>query len=115
VFHKVDEIFREYRCTKIFIGTEDKIIYQQFKNKYGDCVVTNRKRFIHYGGEKSIGKWILDNVEDLKEEGMEYLITILILCRCNCFIGGLTSGTVGVMLLHDEFEYKYIFDLGLYS
>lgn len=114
MFKKVDEVLEEYQCTKIFLGTEDIDIYAQFKEKYKNTVVTNRKHFVQYNGEGSIGKLIQNNVEDLKAEGMEYLVTIALLARCNCFVGGHTSGTVGVLLMNSEFEYKYIFNLGLY-
>lgn len=48
-------------------------------------------------------------------EGLEYLSQIIILSRCDCFVAGLTSGTIGAMLLTNGYEYSYIFDLGLYS
>lgn len=114
VMQKADEIFGRYRCTKIFLGTEDKEIYAAFQKKYGDLAVTNRKRFIPYAGKGLLAGAIQNTVQDLKEEGMEYLVTIALLARCDCFIGGNTSGTVGVMLMNDAFEYKFIFDLGLY-
>lgn len=115
MFQKVDEVLEQYHCSKIFLGTEDIDIYAQFKEKYKNTVVTNRKHFVQYNGEGSIAKLIQNNVEDLKAEGMQYLVTIALLARCNCFVGGYTSGTVGVLLMNGQFEYKYIFNLGLYS
>lgn len=114
VFEKVDEVCARYQCTKIFLGTEDEDIYTKFREKYRDQVVTNRQQFIAYHGEHSIGKLLRTNVKDLKGEGMEYLVTIALLSRCNCFVGGHTSGSIGVMLLNDEFEYRYLFCLGFY-
>lgn len=114
VFKKVDEVIRQYQCTKIFLGTEDAEIYAQFQERYQNNVITNRKNFVAYEGNQFIGNIIKNNMEDLKEEGMEYLATIALLARCDCFVGGHTSGTVGVMLLEHEFEYSYIFELGLY-
>lgn len=114
VFDQADEVLQQYRCVKIFLGTEDKDIYLRFQEKYGDRVVTNRHHFVEYNGEHSIGRLIRNNVKDLKTEGMEYLVTIALLSRCTCFIGGHISGTIGVLLMNDGFEYKYIFNLGLY-
>lgn len=114
MFAKLDDVMEKYQCTKIFLGTEDKEIYSRFLEKYGEKVTTSRKQFITYNGENAIGKLIQENVKDLKAEGMEYLVTIALLARCDCFVGGHTSGTVGVMLMNDRFEYKYIFDLGVY-
>lgn len=115
VFEKADEVLKTFHCTKIFLGTEDADIFVRFKEKYRDRVITNRRHFVPYNGEASIGKLIQNSVTDLKEEGMEYLVTIALLARCNCFVGGCTSGTVGVLLMNNEFEYRYVFDLGLYA
>lgn len=115
LFVKVDEVIVTYGCTKIFLGTEDVHIYNTFIKKYGNKVFTNRKQFIEYHGEKSIGKVVINKVQDKYEEGMDYLVTIAALARCDCFVGGHASGTVGVILMNKNFEYCYIFDLGLYS
>lgn len=115
VFEKVDEVCEKYHCTKIFLGTEDAKIYSKFQRRYQNKVVTNRQHFISYNGEHSIGKLIRNEVKDLKEEGMEYVITIALLAGCDCFVGGHTSGTVGILLMNDTFDYKYVFNLGLYS
>lgn len=115
LFIKVDEVIIVHQCTKIFLGTEDILIYKKFKEKYGEKVYTNRKKFVEYHGEKSIGKVVINEVSDKYEEGMDYLVAIAVLSKCNCFIGGHTSGTVGVILMNKEFDYCYIFDLGLYN
>ena len=115
LFRETDKVMKEYKCNKIFLGTEDFDIYTAFVKRYSEKVVTNRNDFVEYHGENSIGKLINNQVTDVKREGMDYLVTIVILSKCNCFIGGNTSGTVGVMLLEKGFEYKYIFDLGLYD
>lgn len=115
MFDKVNNVLQDYGCDAIFLGTEDKSIYDKFKEKYGDIVYTNRKKFIEYHGEKSIGKLVTCNIDDAYDEGLEYLVTIALLAKCRCFVGGHTSGTVGVMLMNEAFEYCYIFDLGLYE
>lgn len=115
MFQKVDEVLDKYSCDQIFLGTEDKEIYIRFKERYGEKVITNRKNYIEYHGEKSIGKLVANDVEDAYREGMDYLVTIAILSKCNCFVGGHTSGTVGVILMNEKFDYQFIFDLGLYK
>lgn len=115
MFEKTDAVIKEYNCNKIFLGTEDKEIYMAFFNRYGKKVITNRKDFVKYNGEFSLGKLIKEQVSDVRREGLIYLVTMIILSKCNCFIGGHCSGTVGVMLMEETFEYKYIFDLGIYE
>lgn len=115
MFEKIDGVLAEYSCEQIFLGTEDEDIYNRFKEKYGERVITNRKKYIEYHGENSIGKLVTNNVVDAYQEGMDYLVTIVTLSKCNCFVGGHTSGTVGVILMNEKFDYQYIFDLGLYG
>ncbi len=115
MFIKIDEIKEIYMCDIIFLGTEDKSIYMAFKEKYEEKVITNRNDFIEYNGENAIGKLVTEGERDLRKEGIDYLMTISILAHCNCFIGGHTSGTVGVMLMNQKFDYTYIFDLGTYE
>lgn len=112
---KIDDVLAQYHCEQIFLGTEDKDIFLKLKKRYGKKLFTNRSNFIEYHGENSIGKLVSNKVEDAYREGMDYLVTIVTLANCNYFIGGHTSGTVGVVLMNEQFEYCYIFDLGLYN
>lgn len=115
LFAKIDEVIEKYDCNKIFLGTEDYEMYQSFRTNYGEKVITNRKDFIKYSGETSIG-WIMQQQKsDVYREGMDYLVTMSILAKCNYFVAGHTSGTVGVLLMTEGVEYSYIFDLGLYD
>ena len=112
---KTEEVMKEQKCNKIFLATEDEIVYKAFTDHFQDAVVTNKKEYVHY--EKGpIGQVVYR--EDTKEkylEGLEYLSQIIILSRCDCFVAGLTSGTIGAVLLTKGYEYSYIFDLGLYT
>lgn len=115
IIQKTEEVMQEMNCNKIFLATEDATMYDAFVEYFKDAVVTNKKEYVEY--EKGpIGKVVY--TEDTKEkymEGLEYLSQIIILSRCNCFIAGLTSGTIGAMLFTKGYEYSYIFDLGLYG
>ena len=114
LFDEIDGLLANKSCDIIFVATEDKEVYSKFKDKYGDLVVTNRDDFIDYNGENSLGQKTKDSRADLKNEGITYLISMLVLSRCRFFIGGATSGTVGVMLMADGYEHLHIFDKGLY-
>ena len=115
IIEKTEEVMKEQGCNKIFLSTEDETMYEKLTAHFGDAVVTNKKEYVHY--EKGpIGRVVYS--EDGKEkylEGLEYLSQIILLSRCNCLVAGLTSGTIGAMLLTKGYEYSYIFDLGLYS
>ena len=115
VIKEAKEIMKKYGCNKIFVGTEDIAVALRFREEFGDCLVTNQQEYINYTEEKGVPEYRIDRENDYFLRGKEYLTTIVMLSRANCFIGGRTSGTVGVMLLSEGFEYSYVYNLGRYG
>lgn len=111
---KAEEIYREQGCTKVFLATEDITFYKIFKNKFGENLIVNRADYLQYHGG-AIGKEEYEWKSNRYQAGMEYLITIMLIARCNCFCAGCVSATVAVLLLTEGFEYTYLFDLGIYE
>lgn len=114
LFDEIDNLIRDNGCDRIFVATEDNEVFSKFKDKYGSLVVTNRESFVEYNGENSLGQKTKDSRSDLKNEGITYLTSMLILSKCRYFVGGATSGTVGVMLMAEGFNHCHVFDKGLY-
>lgn len=114
ILKKVDEIFAERNCTKIFLATEDEKVHHVFEDKYRDRLIVNRRKYAQYQGV-SIGKTIYENGNGGYEGGMQYLITIALLSKCHCLCAGRASGTAGACLMSEGYEYIYIFDLGTYE
>ncbi len=111
---KAEEIFKEQHCTKIFLATEDAVFYQLFSDKFGDALVTNKTVYAEYHGG-STGREEYER-GGAYANGMEYLITTMLLTKCDCLCAGCVSGTVAALLLKEgEYEYTYLFDLGLYE
>lgn len=110
---KTKEIFVEQKCSKIFLATEDALVFEAFKNEFGDKLITNKNEFIAYQGG-SIGKERYNLGGGTVQSGMEYLATIMLLARCSCLCAGCVSGTVGALLFTKGYEYIYLFDLGIY-
>lgn len=114
LLEKAKEVMQERDCNKLFLATEDKDIADAFMKEFGDKCVTNSQEYVEYkGGYLSDIKGEKKN--DIYIRGLNYLITILILAKCNCIVAGRTSGTVGAALLSDGWEYSYFFDLGYYA
>lgn len=114
IVSKAEEIFAEKHCAKIFLATEDKRYYEAFQERFQDLLITNTKKYAEYrvGG---IGKQLYEDMDDSYENGMEYLVTIMLLSKCNYLCGGCVSGTVGALLLTEGYEDIYLFDLGRYQ
>ena len=45
----------------------------------------------------------------------EYLISILVLSKCNALVAGGTSGSIGALFMSDSFEHCHMYQLGTYK
>ena len=111
---KCIEVFREQGCDKIFLSTEDLDIYNVFREYFGNDLVTLKQEYQEYCGG-SIGREQYENNTDVKSQGMEYLVTTMLLAQCDCLCAGCVSGTVIALLMSQGYDYKYLFDLGVYE
>ncbi len=111
---KAEEIFREQGCTKVFLATEDAAFYHIFSERFGDKLIANKTEYADYQGG-SAGREEYERGGSGYESGMEYLVTTMLLARCQCLCAGCVSATVGALLLTEGYEYTYLFDLGIYE
>ncbi|MBO4780632.1 MAG: hypothetical protein J5497_08350, partial [Selenomonadaceae bacterium] len=105
----------EWHCNKIFLATEDKNIMQIFKDIFGDLCVTFNREYINYTSDDWITVCRIQRDNDHFLTGKEYLLEMLLLAQCNSFISVRCSGAVGVMMLAEQFEHTYFFNLGTYG
>lgn len=114
MFDKVDDMMQRQKCTKIFLATEDGLIYQKFRERYGNIVITNKKQYTEYKSGY-IGQTLYESGNGGYEAGMEYLTTIFLLSRCDCLCAGIASGTGSAILLSEGYKEMYLFDRGCYK
>jgi hypothetical protein len=118
VIKKAEEVIKEQKCDKIYLATEDQYIYNLFKIYFGDLLLQNNQRKFERSDLDNVqylAQIGFDREQDKYLTGLEYLSSIYLLSKCSCFIGGRTSGTIGVHLLSDGFEYDYTWNLGSYE
>lgn len=111
---KAEEIFHKQNCTKVFLATEDAAFHNLFLEKFGNKLITNKIKYAQYHGG-SAGKEEYERDDGGYKAGMEYLITTMLLAKCDCLCAGCVSGTVAALLLTEGYEYTYLFDLGIYQ
>ena len=105
----------EWDCNKIFLATEDKNIVQNFKEIFGDFCVTFDREYVDFNPGQAVGIVRIDRENDYFLQGKEYLMEMAILSMCNSFVTARCSGSVGVMILAEDFENVFAFNLGRYG
>ena len=111
---KIEEFLEKYNNDKIFVVTEDYSYFMQLQEKFGDRVFSYSNQFIeNYSGTDYIEK---DFSDDSYQRGLQYLIRILLLSRCEYQICSIASGSSFSRLFRLESPRdEYWFDLGLYE
>ena len=105
----------QWKCNKIFLATEDKNIFQRFKEEFGDECITSQMAYVDYDGKGFINAYNVTRENSLFLKGKEYLTQIVILSKCKNVALCQCSGTVGLMMMTDGFEQAVVFDLGRYG
>lgn len=111
---KIEEFLNKYNCSKIFLVTEDKKISNQFLECYGDLLILPKA--VRY--EAIDGKYLAEykeNEENLIENTLVYIASIIGLSQCKYLVAGRTSGTAAAAILGEEYEKAYFFNLGKYG
>ena len=114
IIEKATEIMKNYQCEKIYLATEDQEIYEKLMSAFdGRILAPETERFTTLG-KQNINDMGSKERNNKVQKGREYLLSIMLLSGCNCLLAGNVGGTHGALLMNDEYEYKYIFELGYY-
>ena len=115
LMEKIDQVMQAQKCDKIYLATEDSNIYALFQEKYQDRLFSMDVERFETEGKENINEVRQKQKRSGYLAGKDYLITILLLSRCHCLVAGNTSGSLGALLLNKQYDYKYIFNLGVYG
>ncbi len=114
VLEKAAEVMQRYRLEYCYLATEDQDILESFQKKFGDKLIFTQSLYYKDVSTTLTEENAVSRI-DVHEKNMEYLKALYLLSKCNCFLGGRTSGTVAVELLTKGFEYSYIWNKGRYG
>ena len=114
VIEKVKEVMEDYDCGYVYLATEDAAIEDLFRASFSDMLLVNKRVYKKYS-DGYLANTFNNRENDAYHTNVEYLSSLYILSRCNCFIAGRTSGAVVTMLIQDDYEYTYFWDLGEYE
>ena len=116
--NKTREVMASGKYDAIYLSVEDAEYINAFQQAFGESLILPDREAIDF--DPSEEKWITEVIGSKRENdkyltGLEYLVSMLMLTKCNALITSVTSGSAGVMCLSDGFDYLYIFDLGRYK
>ncbi|NBH84990.1 hypothetical protein D7X88_17160 [bacterium C-53] len=105
----------EWHCERIFLSTEDGRAADRMKAEFGAMLsCTNQRRFKDTGTE-----WLADirfqRQDDKYLRGLEYLVTIELLSKCDCFLAGICAGSVCAQIMNNgKYQHMRMVDKGEY-
>ena len=105
---------KDYNCGYVYLATEDEAIEKLFRVAFLDKLLVNKRVYKKYSGGY-LANTLNNREDDVYHTNVEYLSSLYLLSRCNCFVAGRTSGAVITMLMDTEYEYTYFWDLGDYK
>ena len=106
---------QEWQYTRIFLSTEDKDILQVFKSLFKDvCFTIDREYADCKPGQIYVNSRI-NRENDRFLTAKDYLTELVLLSQCNSFITARSSGSLGVMMMANDFEHVLAFNLGNYG
>ena len=116
IINEAKKLLAEGKFKKVYLATEDKFIYEEFKKEFGELLIENRQYMYstNYDSEKFLSEIKVDRKNHNYNLALEYLASLYILSKCKGFLGGMTSGTRIAYLLSD-WQFCKIYDLGRYG
>ena len=117
IIEKTRDTMNQYFCNKVFLATEDEQIFRRFTEAFGEDVVKSvTKDWISYDGNGYLHEYVKNEKDNNQRyvNGLDYITTLFFLSKCKCLVGGRTSAIPIVLSMNHSYEYKYLFDLGVY-
>lgn len=113
---KCKEVMEQYQCKKIYLVTEDKDVFNEFTKAFGKKIVSlDVERYSAVQGENINDVMRRNEEKSAYQRGREYLQSVLLLSKCNCLVAGNAGGSQAALLFSEGYEYKYVFNLGVYQ
>lgn len=111
---EITNFIKKFRVDKIFLATEDASIFNFFKEKYGEKIISSDYNFIeNYDGKDYLVNY--KEKKDMYEDGLNYLVKMLCLAQCDYLISSLASGSIYAILKNQGlYKEKIVYDKGVY-
>ena len=112
---KAKEVMNQYGYECVFLATEDKRIYNIFKEAFGEKLLfSGQKLYEGMNGKKFLSELKVENYSEKWRNTVDYYSTIYILSKCDGLLTGLTCGSICAYMMSNGYHYTYFWDLGMY-
>ena len=113
---KIQEEFAGKAYDRIFLVTEDNRIVAKMQEEFGEKIFVAPQKRYGYTEHKFLNEIYAEDQElDSYQMGLDYITAIALLGRCNALMACRTSGAVAALILADQYEYTYFWNLGRYG
>ena len=114
MLQKAGEMLHCYKLEHIYLVTEDEGIRRAFEECFGDRVFTTQKQYYASAPKKLLTEINQETKIDCYYKNMEYLAALLLLGKCDCFLGSRTSGTVAALIMGQKEQVFETWNYGRY-
>ncbi len=115
LYDRIDILLNENKYKYIYLVTEDNDIYEKFKERYKEKIISIPQNRISLKEKKFLFDVIKENNLDTYSRNLDYLTAIVLLSKCKALVGGRSSGTVAAMVLSEGFSDVYLWNQGRYG
>lgn len=106
---------KDWGCESVFLSTEDAEAADKFKVEFGSALsCTDQKRFSDTG-QSWLASIDFERPNDKYLRGLEYLVTIELLSRCDSLLAGICAGSVCAQIMNNgKYRHVLMVDKGEY-
>ncbi len=118
IIHKIEDAIREWKIDYIYVHCEEERIIEKINEAFpGRVFSMPQQRYDSWSVDCKdiVGSIRFERENDAYLRGEEYLVSTLLVARCDCLISGISGAAVGAAILGDGFANEYIFDKGVYG
>ena len=108
--------FKDWKCGKIFLVTDDPNAIEMFRNKFGDkCTLLDQLDVEYYNSDTMVESENSAPENEFFARGKKYLTQMMLLSACDSFLAERCTDATNAMLMAKKFANTYFFNLGNYG
>lgn len=113
---KAKEKMQEWGMDYIYLSTDDAEAVAQMQQEFEECFLCYERIRFSNTGQTRLAFISFDRERDRYIKGVDYLMEISLLSRCDALVAGKAGGTIGALLFNQmSYEQEYFFELGNYG